>query len=137
MSISPAPYEISIGDGSAAGVRVGSIQCENDEDNVIFLKPLANQLQTSFLFRRGDIPPVDVPESLRGYAILLDQPVLIVKVYANAERSLWLMLDWNSNIECAERVILAQSSNPDFNDEAMILKSVADSALSIHRTFYR
>lgn len=131
-----AVCEVSVKPNAPAAVNIRSAATADDRPFSITLDSRSNEYQTGFFYSRGDTPHPDMPDALRGYGLLLDHPVLIIRAQLPMEEA-WLMLDWNDDLCQAEHVILSMGADETDSLLASRLKSAAESALTVHRQFYR
>lgn len=116
-------------------IRVRSAAFSNEEPFQITLDDRVTKHQSGFIYRRGVNVPLEVPEEIRGYGILLDRPVLVIKVCLPREEA-WLMLEWDDAHSAAAQVILGIGSTDTDSLLASRLKVAAENALTIHQTFF-
>ena len=133
---SNAVCEVSVRPGAPAAVNIRSAVSSSDSMYSIALDPRSSEHQTGFFYSRGVTPHPEMPDALRGYGLLLDKPVLIIRAQLPQEEA-WLMLDWDESLGQAEQVILSMGAEEADSLLASRLKSAAERALTIHRQFYR
>lgn len=117
-------------------VRIRSAASSDEAPFQITLDDRITEHQSGFIFHRGVEVPLDIPEAIKGYGVLLDRPVLVIKVCLPQEEA-WLMFEWDEDCNSAEQVILALGAEDTDSLLATRMRTAAENALTIHRTFFR
>lgn len=130
-----SPFVPYIEPGSPASIRVVLGPDYRKTRYQIYLDERQNDFQVSFLYRKGMTPPEPIPDEFRSYAILLDRPVLMLKVLTVEAKDTWLMFDWCSEQRLATKVVLAHANDPDCSIQSEQLRRSAENAIAIYRTF--
>lgn len=127
--------EIHIEPNCPPAVRIQSSAIHGGKKFQIVLDDRTTAEQRGMLFSRGMDVPDSLPGIIRGYALLINNPALIVEVVVPNE-SAWLLLDWDAEKGRAGAVVIALGPDNTESLFAMGVKRAADQAIKIHATFY-
>lgn len=133
--LSSAVCEVHIEPDSPPAVVIQSSSIHGGGKFHIVLDDRTTAQQRGMLFSRGMEAPDSLPSTIRGYALLMNNPVLIVEVVVPNE-SAWLLFDWNDEKKRASAVVVALGPDNTESLFAMRVKKAAEQAITIYRTFY-
>lgn len=132
---SSAVCEVHIEPDSPPAVVIQSSSIHGGRKFHVVLDDRTTAQQRGMLFSRGMDAPDSLPSTIRGYALLMNNPVLIVEVVVPNE-SAWLLFDWNDEKKRASAVVVALGPDNTESLFAMRVKKAAEQAITIYRTFY-
>lgn len=132
---SSAVCEVHIEPDSPPAVVIQSSSIHGGEAFHIVLDDRTTAQQRGLLFSRGMDTPDSLPSTIRGYAPLMNNPVLIVEVVVPNE-SAWLLFDWNAEKKRAGAVVIALGPDNTESLFATRVKKAAEQAITIYKTFY-
>lgn len=130
-----AVCEVHIEPNCPPAVTIQSSTIHGGERFQIVLDDRTTAQQRGMLFSRGMDVPDSLPGTIRGYALLLNSPALIVEVVVPNE-SAWLLFDWNAEKKRAGAVVIALGPDNTESLFAMGVKRAAEQAITIYTTFY-
>lgn len=128
-------FDIQLEAEMPPSVTIRSSTIHGGEALRVVLDDRTTECQRGLVFRRGVESSLSIPDTIRGYALLLNAPVLIIEVVVPND-SAWLLFQWDEARQRAGSVVIALGPDNTESLFAMRIKKATEQAISLYGDLY-